>query len=673
MVSESLINKDVERGVDLLSEQLGMFQRESCSIKPIKGYSAFQKFFEDAIEAKIITFCDSPEHIQKTFEEFNLQKLEIIVGDQGKKDYREKLVDKPEIANVLEDLKQQGRLKIYTPKGVVSIHSKIYILRIPNNRVRLLIGSANFSKNAWGRQHEAVAIYETSEGSPMHQSFEDVWEEEMTYCERFLEDLTKEIEKSDQPREEVIRLWVAGKVLSRDVDETRTVTAKLVENLQGVESLKDPVHGLSDARDKREEVIHLRGYDLRTKDQLIQMYEHPEIHFNSHQDILSGPRHAFATRHQIVFGIPIVNVRDHRLVYTHTNGRSDVLSQPWPEDPAEIAKALDHIEQYLSTVDEFADCDDPNSTKMHMYETLLFIFWAPLITPYAQQLDDRGISKDKNLPFLYIHGESGGGKSTFVSFVLRLISRHRVRAPEESRNVSKKSLSGVQQSASAFPFIIDDIEKQKLKNLKDILTGYWSDWRNDSPYPALIFTSNDTKPDEWFRNRSKRLQFDLLYDGRRSYQEKCTALQEQRNDLFSWFSHRYLEVFSRRDASVLDDDVLALGREVFLELYDYAQKPVPKYFPRRPAEDTHDPGLDIWQEHERRGHIQFRFVDDTIVVEFRSSFEYHQVRQLERELHNSIRRQVTGRTITIRNPERFIEWYGETKPSSLWQRLNPFG
>lgn len=641
-------------------------------VRLIKGYSAFEEFFEDVEEAKVITFCDSPEHIQRTFEQFDLKKLEIIVGDHGRKDYREKLVDKADLADSLERFKRDGRLLIYTPSRQVSIHAKIYILKVSDQIIRILIGSPNFSKNAWGRQHETVAVFEVTEESGIYRDYFEIWREELKYCELFLEDLTRDLEKSDRPRQEIIQLWVSGKTPDQNTDPTRTLTAQLVESLQRDEDLDIPAaSGDGDDRDNREEVIYLRGYDPRVKESLRETYGHPRIQYNTLQDALVGPRHAFATQHRRVYGIPIVNVRGNQLIYTNGNGYSESFCRPWPEDREMVREGLQHIEDYLGTVDDFADCDDPYSTKMHMFEALLYMFWAPLIAPYAQQLEERGISKDKNLPFLYIHGESGGGKSTFAGFVLRLISRHRVQAPEESRNVGKRSLKGIQQCASSFPFIIDDISKSRIEDFKDVLTGYWGDWRSDSPYPALVFTSNDSKPAQWFRNRAKRLQFDLLYDGRRVYQEKCTALTDKPNWLFPWFCHRYLELFVKRDEVVLDDDILALTREVFLELYAYADRLVPDYFPTTPAEEIHDPGLDVWREHKERGHIRFKPDGEDIVVEFVSSFEYHQILHLERELHNSIRRKVEGKTIVVKNQDRFREWYGEVREPSFWQRMNP--
>ncbi|MCK8826098.1 ATP-binding protein [Fuchsiella alkaliacetigena] len=166
----------------------------------LKSYNNFKKLFKGCSEAKIICFCASPEKIKETFDLLNLDKLEIIVGKDV--DHRENLIGKTKLADKLEKLKEEGKLLIYTLKEStpVKIHNKCYILKKKDEDGFLVFnGSPNFSKNAWGRQHEAVTVFKTYKGEECYQQYIETWEDEKKYCELFLKDLTEELNnKSDE-------------------------------------------------------------------------------------------------------------------------------------------------------------------------------------------------------------------------------------------------------------------------------------------------------------------------------------------------------------------------------------------------------------------------------------------------------------------------------------------
>ena len=51
---------------------------------------------------------------------------------------------------------------------------------------------------------------------------------------------------------------------------------------------------------------------------------------------------------------------------------------------------------------------------MYMYEVLLYFFWAPFNYFYAKEYKRNGMLSTKNLPYLYIYGESDSGKSSYL-------------------------------------------------------------------------------------------------------------------------------------------------------------------------------------------------------------------------------------------------------------------
>lgn len=72
-------------------------------IELFKSYSRFETYFEGAVRIRVVTYCDSPEFILELFDRVpSLEHLEVVVGDVV--DYRERLIDKPELADRLERL-----------------------------------------------------------------------------------------------------------------------------------------------------------------------------------------------------------------------------------------------------------------------------------------------------------------------------------------------------------------------------------------------------------------------------------------------------------------------------------------------------------------------------------------------------------------------------------------
>lgn len=197
-------------------------------LRVFKSRRSFTNLFEEAVRLDCITYCESPEMLFELFEEFQLEKLEVIVGDV--EDYREGLIDKPDIADRLEQLKESGSLRIYTCP-TKTVHSKLYEIEYENGELVLLCGSPNLTRTGWRNQTNAAVVFETEPDSEIHERFRSIYEDHKeSYAELFLEDLTEEIKASDQDREAVIERWVEGRTAQKDEIEEihETLTEKLV-------------------------------------------------------------------------------------------------------------------------------------------------------------------------------------------------------------------------------------------------------------------------------------------------------------------------------------------------------------------------------------------------------------------------------------------------------------
>lgn len=672
---------------------------DSCCVETFKSWTSFSDYFEDATQMQVVTYCDSPEFILQMFDTLDeLGELEVIVGDVD--DYRDRLVDKPDTADRLERLRREGKLIIYLCE-TKEVHSKLYLIQYDDEsdgtpasladyggdadgngsgerRVRIIVGSPNLSKNAWSNQTNVGIVYETTHGSDLHENFRDLYEEHRAYNNNgpFLEDLTERIEGSGESREKVINLYTAGKVgttdelgeihgkladhIDEEIDTVNLVLEDGSEPTSGTnrDSNRDTTSGndtpLTDAPDTRIN-LSLRGYDETTIDTVSKLQDYDATVSN---DTLNVTPTAFQRYTRETFSVPTMKLDDtqKRLKFHHDGRIYDVTSSP-SGNSASIDAALADMEAYFTTVDDHGNSNDPAAVKAHMMEALLWFFWAPFVNRQAAFYRAHDVDLDKALPYLYIYGESNGGKGTFIRFALGMISGGRVESAVDADEIGKRNVRNLRSAHTAFPVVIDDITKQKVHSL-DTLRNFWRGWTGETPYPLFAFVSNDKRPNEWFRNRAKILHFDVNFQTSRRGEARVNELIADHNPLFSWFGHEYLS----RDLTLAeDDDTLHEVRNAMLALYEQAGREVPEYFPREPAERIHDTGRVRWRDLLARDDVTLTEETDTLVVSFDESMSY-EIHAYKRDPPMAVRVEKRGLDLVIKTPEAFFEWLGDDMP-----------
>ena len=687
-------------------------ETDSSRIEVFKSWRSFSDLFDGARRMRVVTYCDSPEFVLDLFDDLDdLEMLEVVVGDVA--DYRERLVDKPELADRLERLRRQGRLVIYLCEHK-EVHSKLYLIEygetteneqaagtggqltlgddesatsespedIQLTRATVVVGSPNLSRTAWSNQTNIGAVYETTADSELFAEFEALYRHHRESYNNegpFLEDLTERIKQSTDDREEVLKLYTDGAVGTQD--ELGEVHGRLAEHIDAEVDAVDLVTdepsnprmesdekhsesgththdsnqpGLDDAPHDRI-TLSLRGYDESTVETLSQMTDFDATVSN---DALTTTPDAFQRYTRRVFDIPTMHLdRDRTQLKFHYDGTVYRVTRP-PAAPERVDDALGELEAYFATVDEYGNSNDPTAVKAHMYEALLWFFWAPFANRQASFYRDHGINLDKALPYLYIFGESNGGKGTFCRFALSLISGNRVEAPMDADEIGKRKVRNLRSVHTSFPVVVDDITKQKVNSL-DTLRNYWSGWTGQTSYPMFAFVSNDKRPGEWFRNRAKILRFDVNFTTSHRGEAEVNRLIDTENPIFRWFGHEYLQ----RDLSLGEDaDALREVRATMQELYAHAGRPLPEYFPTEPAEEAHDTGRDRWRNLLDRHDVTIARDGDTLQVTFPESMSF-ELHEYKRDPPMTVRIEKRGLDLMIKTPDEFFDWLGEPAES----------
>jgi hypothetical protein len=633
----------------------------------VRSWTSFKKLIGDAERLWAVSYCDSPSVIAGLFDELDLQRLELVVGDVS--DYRERLTEEDiGLTSRLERLKQSGDLQVYTCP-TRTVHSKMYLMDLeggqdleegpPDGRFRLLDGSANLTKNSWTNHTNHFSVYEVPRRSEIFESFRTDYYKHREYGERFLDDLTERIADQDaDDREEVIRRWVSGQESTRDPMEE--ANAKLASQVIDTHQERE------DGRGEEEITLSLHGhesdFETEIKDEVQQLGGRA-----GPDSVTMGPGTygKFLDRR---YGVPGLWIEDGEIYLTPPGGKTRTLRRPPPSDTEEIESALAHLEQYLETVDRHGQTNEPEAVKAHMLEVLLYFLWAPFATEHARMLTRRGVSSlDKRLPFLYLQGESNSGKGTILEFGLRLISQGTVTAPADADEVGVKSIRALRQSQSGFPFAVDDIEKDKVRRL-DPLRNYWARWEPGKQYPTLIFTSNDRKPRKWFRNRSKMLALDVMFDPGPEAEAEVQRLIERESSLFGWIAQDLIERY-RSGAVEMEKDTLWPVRRSLIRLYEKAGRDRPGYLSETPAEKRYDPGRRAWRRLSREQLFDIERRQDKLYVEFTEEMRTWKIAEFRRKLPTRIRAEQEGRRIVIRSPSQFESWIGEIGGGGIAARI----
>ncbi len=703
-------------------------------VELFKSYGRFKTYFEDAIRMRVVTYCDSPEFILELFDRVeSLEQLEVVVGDI--EDYRERLIDKPKLADRLEQLKRDDKLVIYLCE-TKEVHSKLYLIEYAvkrnnsesNNetdrpqqtlgwtdedpedqsqadtgeleattetvrRATAIVGSPNLSKNAWTRQANAGAIFETRTNTSLWDKFVELFEEHRSYNNEgpFLDDLTERLERTPDDRADVISLYTEGKVKTRDevselhgrlderieseVDEVSLVLSDETEPSEGVEQ-ELAANSELEAESSRSSAKKLDPTDENTTRINLSLVGHSDEAIETlsrmtdydaslSDDSLTTTPQAVQQYKRDVYEVPTMRVQRTQpadadtiefcnTLSLHADGQVYRVGQPLPDDPSVVDTALSDLEEYFETVDKYGNCNDAGAVKAHMAEALLWMFWAPFANRDAAFYDQYGIDLDKALPNLYIYGESDAGKGTFAQFALSMISGGRVATPVDADEVGKRKVRGMRSANTAFPVVVDDITKDTVNRL-DTFRNYWGSWTPEASFPLFAFISNDKRPDEWFRNRSKILHFNVNFDTSYKGEAEVNRLIEQDNPVFLWFTHKML---TRELALSDDDDALRTARTVILELYDYADRPVPEWFPRQPAEEEHDAGRDRWFDLLDREDVTAEDQGDRLRISFPEEMSTDTY-TYARDPPTVARVERRGRDLLIKSPDEFLDWLGD--------------
>ena len=646
-------------------------------IELLRSTASFYQLFADVQELTAVTYSYSPEFVTDILsdEGLALERLTLIVGDSTAEDWRERLSGNRRLAEEIHELLATGQVAIHMTRPPNVIHVKAYIGERADGRRVLVHGSPNLSQTAWkGQQKNQAGIFETDGNSVYDAELEGVVEDCLEYTEPFMHDLQRDLEAAEDPAVEdrIWERWLGpGEAQRSERAEARETIAEVLLDTADVEPLRPDTDAADIAQlaeaitDETATLEAIDGFereirlDIRNFEELFEEEEitHLLREFNlsrSETELVGSSLGLSRLNRQLNEAYPAMQVDpQRRSVQLEIGGHPTELTLH-PEDPTAVDAALAHIEEYIETVETIGRSTRPTHTMAHFYEGIIYAFWAPFVTHFAEAYArGSGEELDKDLPFLYIFGENDSGKGMFLRFIARLISQGSVVQPTEGSRFTKKFIRTCRAGGMLFPLLIDDVDKTKVE--RDILKTYWSGrWTPGMTLPTMIFTSNDGNPKSEFRTRMKMLTFDVLFATSGAERQRTAELIARENNLFGYFSHL---LFDREIALPDQDDRLEVPRAVFRELYAIAGRDPPDYFPEdEPAEHRFDLNREAWRHAYEIGSFTLEERNDVVIADFSESFDGYQIYGYVNRLPATMRYEQQSGGVVFYDPEAFYTW-----------------
>jgi len=614
----------------------------------------FENLFEGFAKLEAISYVISVDLLLDFFDRRGYAEVEVLVGENLAASYRRDLEGKDiEVTERLAERVENGTLRIFIPDR--TIHTKLYILE-GHDLARVIVSSANLTETAReaARQVNYAWYADLTPDDPLLRQVRQDYQSHLKRCSLFMDDLRELLrERGDVERRQLIAVWLKGVPVEEEDPEVKRILHEI------------STHALQPPDLRKEPIISVRLPEApATKKRVERLLEplHPSTTRNELQ--LNGP--AFIRYVQENYRFPLMRVDlEQEQILLGINGSVVSLTQALP-DSSEVNRALQHIEDYVNTVD-IGQALDPNFAKTSMFEALLYVLSAPFAN---EQMRDRrrryGVIERRGPRFLYIYGPAQNGKSTFLSFALKLLTEQIIQ-PLSGSDFAKTRLFTANSLGTVFPLVFDDvIPSQRPQVFEEVLKSYWEVWwKEDYVSPQIIMSSNTARLQEWAKSRVKRVDFDVHFAPNENNKETLAQLFTAENHLFRWFSYLYFRYL--KNPGRPSDDELYLARNILRQLYEYAQRPLPECFPQQPIETLYDPGCRDWNDILKLNKARIAEDRGRLLIKFSEDVQHWEIREYQNYLPQTVKCRRRGNTLIVESPGEFKAWLeGQTRRRRSW-------
>ena len=459
---------------------------------------------------------------------------------------------------------ENGTLRFYVAHSVLS-HEKIYLLSAHDGRKRVIMGSANLSRSAFGGYQRENICYLDGEAA-----YDWYWD---CYCQ-LREDCTDQIAK------ETLLCADDGEHLE-ELPIAKTVRVKKALILQPAEETKEEVRFVLDVR-------NLAG-------KLAPSVPKPD----KKGKIMLSPEKIRSIRRQVVS----VQTQQKELQSEYPqlevfpdegmarlNGDNLDLNPP----AEEIARDVSLFLKYMNGYEKFHG--DVVGMQRRYFEFANWFF----CSPFMACMRDMAVRYNQNLlpypVFGLVYGQSKAGKTSFLETLLKMMigQRPKISAPDFTRS----SIEALKRTVKGVPILVDDLTNTRFNQhaIETIKNNDFGVADRLLHYPAVVISANEdvkaVAPEVIRRTVICRVQAGLTNTEVMRSNVVRTVQREIGTALYREYLRQMLAIVAellekmKSDDSESVPDILAESSRVLVDLIQkYSEAPCPAYIRPLTLED----------------------------------------------------------------------------------------
>lgn len=436
----------------------------------------WEELFDGFDRLYAITFSSGIEFVNKVINKFSYAEVvfgceKIIANDIAaimsvQIDSVQRLAKSKSAGNLANRL-DDGSLQLYVSRDTKS-HEKIFILESADHkRVRVITGSANMSASAFcGIQRENIVCFDDeaafSHYKILFETFKETCSDNVSY-----KAVVNTMNQEDYLKENI----------------------KEVPVFQSIE--KQKLVFLEQAQPE-DEVEYEIVADVKKMQELVKPIM-PKMPVQANRIVVAAePMRVFGKRYTEVRRVAAEAVKQlPKLHIDYDAGTMTFNDENIDLNPnlSEVAKNIKSIQKFFSGIDYFYG--DVEQAKKDYFKYMTWYLATPFMA-YLRYFASRNNYDTKLFPMYgVIYGDSNGGKTTFIKFLVKLMCGETVKM-NTTEDFTATRIDGLKRVCEGLPLNIDDLAKTQFQNHSErvIKNDEWGISDRLVNYPAVSITSN---------------------------------------------------------------------------------------------------------------------------------------------------------------------------------------
>ncbi|MBU5432318.1 phospholipase D family protein [Intestinimonas sp. MSJ-38] len=457
-----------------------------------------------------------------------------------------------------------GSLRFFVARSVLS-HEKLYLLSSQDGRKRVIMGSANLSRSAFGGYQRENICYVDGDAA-----YDWYWD---CYCQ-LREDCTDQIAKETL-------LFADDGTNLEELPIARTVKVKKALVLQPAEEAKEEVRFVLDVKN----LAGKFASSVPKPDKKGKLILSPDKIKSIRRQVVA----AQTQEKELQSEYPQLEVFPDEMM-VRLNG----VNLDLHPSAAEIQKDVSLFLKYMDGYEKFHG--NVTGMQRRYFEFANWFF----CSPFMACMRDMAVCYNQNLlpypVFGLVYGQSKAGKTSFLETLLKMMigQKTKISAPEFTRS----SIEGLKRTVKGAPIIVDDLTNTRFNQhaIETIKNDDFGVADKLLHYPAVVISANEdvkaVAPEVIRRTVICRVQAGLTNTEVMRSSVVRTVQKEVGTALYREYLRRMLGIVSelleemKSDESESAPDILAESSRVLEEIFrEYAEAPWPNYIRQLTLED----------------------------------------------------------------------------------------